>query len=250
MSAGFEHTCAIRIDGTLACWGNDFSGQATPPAGTFAEVSAGGNHTCAIGTDDALLCWGDNEFGQLTPRPTAVLKTLPTWLATSAVPLSWSAEPAFDRGGLLRGPLPPSSLERGLRIVGDPWRAATTATSATFTAWSGYTYCFAVHARDTAGVRSYSTAETCTAIPLDDRSLTRSSGWTAGTGDAYYRSTYLRSSTYGAKLTRTGVVARRIALLATTCPTCGSVKVYWGSTLLKTSASTPTPPSTGSSSPW
>jgi hypothetical protein len=29
-------------------------------------------------------------------------------------------------------------------------------------------------------------------------------------------------------------VARRIALLATTCPTCGKVRVYWGSTLLKT----------------
>ncbi len=38
----------------------------------------------------------------------------------------------------------------------------------------------------------------------------------------------------GAKLTRTGIVASRIALLATTCATCGSVKVYLGSTLLKT----------------
>jgi hypothetical protein len=38
----------------------------------------------------------------------------------------------------------------------------------------------------------------------------------------------------GAKLTRTAVVARRIALLATTFATCGTVKVYWGSTLLRT----------------
>ena len=29
-------------------------------------------------------------------------------------------------------------------------------------------------------------------------------------------------------------MAKRIALVATTCPTCGSVKVYWGSTLIKT----------------
>ena len=56
----------------------------------------------------------------------------------------------------------------------------------------------------------------------------------AGTGSPYYRSTYVRSSSYGARLTRTGVVAKRIALLATTCRTCGTVKVYWGSTLLKT----------------
>jgi hypothetical protein len=29
-------------------------------------------------------------------------------------------------------------------------------------------------------------------------------------------------------------VAKRLAILATTCATCGSVRVYWGSTLLKT----------------
>ena len=37
-----------------------------------------------------------------------------------------------------------------------------------------------------------------------------------------------------AKLTRTGVVAKRISIVATTCSTCGSVRVYWGSTLLRT----------------
>ena len=78
------------------------------------------------------------------------------------------------------------------------------------------------------------TAETCTAVPLDDRSLARSGRWTAGTSASYYRSTYLRSYTYGAKLTRTGIVARRIAIVATTCRTCGKVRVYWGSTLLRT----------------
>ncbi len=36
------------------------------------------------------------------------------------------------------------------------------------------------------------------------------------------------------KLTRTSVVAKRLAIVATTCSTCGKVRVYWGSTLLKT----------------
>jgi hypothetical protein len=44
----------------------------------------------------------------------------------------------------------------------------------------------------------------------------------------------VRSASYGAKIVRTGVVAKRIAILATTCSTCGSVQVYWGSTLLRT----------------
>ena len=67
-----------------------------------------------------------------------------------------------------------------------------------------------------------------------DRSLSRSSGWTSATGSAYYRSTYLRSYTYEARLVRTGLVGRQISLLATTCRTCGSVRVYLGSTLLRT----------------
>ena len=51
---------------------------------------------------------------------------------------------------------------------------------------------------------------------------------------AFYKNTYVRSSTSGAKVTRTGVVAKRITLVATTCATCGKVRVYWGSTLIRT----------------
>src|SRR5207249_9831732 len=42
VSAGAWHTCGLRPDGTVACWGNNTQGQATPPAGTFTQVSAGG----------------------------------------------------------------------------------------------------------------------------------------------------------------------------------------------------------------
>ncbi|HEX5827570.1 MAG TPA: hypothetical protein VFY23_08625, partial [Candidatus Limnocylindrales bacterium] len=111
---------------------------------------------------------------------------------------------------------------------------ATAETGATLPLTAGSTYCVSSLVRDDAGLVSAWSAETCTAVPLDDRSLTRSSGWTAGTGSAYYRGTYLRTTRLGAKLTRTDVRARRLSLVATTCPTCGSVKVYWGSTFLKT----------------
>jgi hypothetical protein len=39
------------------------------------------------------------------------------------------------------------------------------------------------------GVELPGLAETCTAILLDDRSLSRSGSWTDGTSSAYYRST-------------------------------------------------------------
>jgi hypothetical protein len=76
VSAGAAHTCAIRADGSLACWGDDSKGQLDGiPDGTFIAVSAGGSHTCAIrapsdGDDDGgpLVCWGDDSKGQLDTR--------------------------------------------------------------------------------------------------------------------------------------------------------------------------------------
>ena len=52
------HTCGLKTDGTLACWGENSYGQATPPAGTFSQVSAGDDHTCGVRTDGTLACWG------------------------------------------------------------------------------------------------------------------------------------------------------------------------------------------------
>jgi hypothetical protein len=67
ISAGSRHTCGVRTDGTLACWGYNYYGQATPPAGTFSQVSAGYGHTCGLRTDGTLACWGYNYYGQATP---------------------------------------------------------------------------------------------------------------------------------------------------------------------------------------
>ena len=78
-STGWFHTCGIKTDGLVECWGfnEDFEGaevgQATPPDGEFSSVSAGALHTCGIRTDGSLACWGSNEdaegnkTGQATP---------------------------------------------------------------------------------------------------------------------------------------------------------------------------------------
>src|SRR6266566_2174709 len=54
VSAGHSHTCALRTDNTVVCWGSDNFGQATPPAGAFTQVSAGGRHTCGVKTDGTV----------------------------------------------------------------------------------------------------------------------------------------------------------------------------------------------------
>ena len=71
VSAGWNHTCGLRTDGKIACWGDNRYGQATPPPGILTTVSAGYIHSCGVRTDDTILCWGDNSYGQASPPPGA-----------------------------------------------------------------------------------------------------------------------------------------------------------------------------------
>jgi hypothetical protein len=58
VSAGDSHTCALRATGTIACWGNGASGRTIAPHGTFTAVSAGYSHSCGLRTDASVSCWG------------------------------------------------------------------------------------------------------------------------------------------------------------------------------------------------
>jgi alpha-tubulin suppressor-like RCC1 family protein len=81
VSAGGGHTCAIRTNNTLWCWGVNFAGQlglgdtrtrfVPHEVGTrsgWAQVSAGGDHTCAIRTNNTLWCWGGQLRGGTRTR--------------------------------------------------------------------------------------------------------------------------------------------------------------------------------------
>lgn len=61
------HTCGIKTDGTVACWGDNTHGQSSPFSGPFTQVSAGGYHTCGVKPDGTISCWGDNIYGQSNP---------------------------------------------------------------------------------------------------------------------------------------------------------------------------------------
>jgi len=213
--------------------GNYTSGTFTPSTtGTYrwrAFYSGDLNNEAA-----STACGVAGQSSVVNPPepPVARIAALPTWRASRFIPLAWGA----TSGGAavttydVRYQRAPWNGRFGAFVL---WRSATTATSATATGRPGSTYCFSVRARDALGQVSAWTRATCTAIPLDDRSLARVGSWAARTGSAYYLSTFVRSYTRGAKLVRTGVVARGIAIVATTCRGCGSVRVYWGSTLLR-----------------
>src|ERR1051325_2328449 len=67
VSAGEDHSCTVRKDGTVACWGDNAFGQSTPPPGSFSAVSAGGQHTCGIQANGSRACWGNDDLGQAAP---------------------------------------------------------------------------------------------------------------------------------------------------------------------------------------
>ena len=85
VTAGVSHTCAIRMDDTLWCWGRNDAGQlglgsaareSDQPAqvpGTWKHVSSLFMTTCAIDSTDAMYCWGLSDNGQAGSNVARVL---------------------------------------------------------------------------------------------------------------------------------------------------------------------------------
>lgn len=115
-----------------------------------------------------------------------------------------------------------------------PWKVAYPSNTAVFTGLPGRTYCFSVRARDWAGNLGPYGRESCMAVPVNDRTLAVSGRWTNVSSSAYYLGTARRSTSYGATLRLGNVHFRHLALIATTGPTSGTVRVYLGNTLLNT----------------
>ena len=102
-----------------------------------------------------------------------------------------------------------------------------------FTGSPGYTYCFSAAATDYAGNTSAYSPGRCTALPLRNTQLSHSGSWTKKTASGHYLNGYSISFKKGSELVRTGVQAKRLALVVTRCSGCGSVKVFFNGVLLK-----------------
>jgi alpha-tubulin suppressor-like RCC1 family protein len=90
LSAGAEHTCALRNDSTISCWGSDAFGQVgngdlvgevsdqqyqtpantpLPASRAGRAIAAGGVNSCVLLDDNRISCWGDDTSGQIGDGP-------------------------------------------------------------------------------------------------------------------------------------------------------------------------------------
>ncbi len=82
VATGRNFTCALLVDGSVSCWGDDYYGQLgdgptnsssnaplapidLPGSGFAQQISAAEDYACALLTDGAVTCWGDDANGQL-----------------------------------------------------------------------------------------------------------------------------------------------------------------------------------------
>jgi alpha-tubulin suppressor-like RCC1 family protein len=78
IAAGFAHAFAVKNDGTVWAWGDNYYGQLGDgtTAGRFlpvqvnglsgmVAVASGGSHSLALKSDGTVWAWGENSVGQL-----------------------------------------------------------------------------------------------------------------------------------------------------------------------------------------
>lgn len=185
----------------------------------------------ATGTDDPVVL----RFNG-TPAPPIPSMTRPTslWNLSSSVALAWTAT-----GGA-------TVLNTDVRTRRAPYNALaptgsvplvteTTARSRTVTGVpGGTTLCASTRARDIWAQISDWSAQSCTSVPLTPAQLTKGKGVKAKAAAGTYAGKVLSATKKGATISRSGVKAKRLALVVTTCASCGKVKVYLGSDLLRT----------------
>ena len=66
---GKNHTCAIRLDKKIICWGEDDHGQIGAPDGQYTTVAVGNNESCALRLNREIVCWGGSYSNRLISPP-------------------------------------------------------------------------------------------------------------------------------------------------------------------------------------
>ncbi len=117
VAAGCSFNCALRRDGTVACWGANRNGELGPGhdddvsseipltvdgVPNASAVGAGCMHACAQTAGGSIVCWGENDRGQLGNGSTSAATGLVTLPARGRLHVLAFATCVDDGAGALR----------------------------------------------------------------------------------------------------------------------------------------------------
>ena len=209
---------------------------------TALKVAAGtqADSTLPITVDQAAI---DNAgvagpWTHLASTPAAVSLTAPTGVVTMPGQLwiSWGRPVASSAVTSYQVRIRTATPTRAFTswTVPTAWTAVT-GTRVLAAISPGATECFSVRAKNRAGQVGPWSPVRCTSRPLDDRQASSlSRGWRVATSRSLYLGREVGMWLRGATWRLDGVTVARVGVVATTCPTCGSVRISLGARVLGT----------------
>lgn len=76
---GLTHSCGLRVNGSVLCWGgNDYLQAAPPPNLQLVSIDSSYNHTCGLQPDGFAVCWGAEGQGARTYADASTIALLTT----------------------------------------------------------------------------------------------------------------------------------------------------------------------------
>jgi alpha-tubulin suppressor-like RCC1 family protein len=150
IASGQDFTCALRVTGSVRCWGRNSFGQLgnDPTPGGFSAtrfeaspvsvqglgdaiaIAAGREHACAVRVGGAVICWGFNVFGQVGTAGTNTVVTTPFELPSISTAVAIAAGPDHTCAVLVNG----TARCWGKNDIGQLGNGATTFTAGFITA--------------------------------------------------------------------------------------------------------------------
>jgi alpha-tubulin suppressor-like RCC1 family protein len=123
IASGQDFTCALRVTGSVRCWGRNSFGQLgnDPTPGGFSTgrfeaspvgvqglgdaiaIAAGREHACAVRVGGAVICWGFNSFGQVGTAGTNTVVTTPFEIPSISTAVAIAAGPDHTCAVLVNG---------------------------------------------------------------------------------------------------------------------------------------------------
>jgi hypothetical protein len=202
------------------------------PDTTYLGATTGDAGLALASSRDVDIVWTDDTTRPATLRAfrnaaTAMVAPEQAYWRSQDVSVQWSGDRIRSAGARYDVRTRRATAVHGFGAH-DRWHTDIAATSASYHAASGGTYCFSTRRRDPAGHLSSWSGEGCTAVAFDDVRLS-GHGWTRQQSPQSYHRSRLRATVKGSRLSINNVRARSLALLVTKRHVSGTVHVQFGS---------------------